>query len=188
MEKKIGQTLKNAREAADMTVDDVVNRAKIPRAAIEALEADDITYFTCPLYAQSFLRQYGDYIGLDVEPWMDNLFPAPAEVPAKTEFHIDPAYLRAQFSQYVAIARNSGLLSKPVVIILSVLCLIWIASSINRNFEADSVERDKAAEKAKAEMKAAREVPVEPVNDPSIDFSTDPEPPKRAIIVELPPQ
>lgn len=60
METNFGKTLRAAREASGITVDDAVYLAKMPRAVVEALEADDLGFFTSPLYAGSFLRQYGE--------------------------------------------------------------------------------------------------------------------------------
>jgi cytoskeleton protein RodZ len=77
MEQNLGKRLRAAREAAGLGIDDAVYRAKLPRAVVEALEAEDFGFFASPLYARSFLKQYGDYVGLDVSPWIDDLIPTP---------------------------------------------------------------------------------------------------------------
>ncbi|QTN33337.1 helix-turn-helix domain-containing protein [Akkermansiaceae bacterium] len=74
-EESLGKILRSARESAEITVDDAVYRARLPRAVVEALEADDFGFFTSPLYARSFLRQYGDYLNLDVSQWIEDLVP-----------------------------------------------------------------------------------------------------------------
>ncbi|WAC21667.1 helix-turn-helix domain-containing protein [Luteolibacter sp. SL250] len=73
---QIGKRLRGAREAADLAVDDVVFRTRIPRSVVEALEADDFSVFTSPTYAKSFLRQYSEYLKVDAEPWLNALEPA----------------------------------------------------------------------------------------------------------------
>ena len=77
METNLGDRLRSARESAGISIDDAVYRAKFPRAVVEALEEEDFGFFTSPLYARSFLRQYGDYVGADVAEWIDDLVPAP---------------------------------------------------------------------------------------------------------------
>jgi cytoskeletal protein RodZ len=73
---QIGKRLREAREKAEMSVDDVVYRARIPRSVVEALEAEDFSVFTSPTYAKSFLRQYSEYLKVDAEPWLNALVPA----------------------------------------------------------------------------------------------------------------
>jgi cytoskeletal protein RodZ len=71
----IGGRLKAAREAAGLTVDDVLFRTRLPRSVVVALEAEDFSVFTSPLYAKSFLFQYSDFLGVDAQPWLDALEP-----------------------------------------------------------------------------------------------------------------
>jgi cytoskeleton protein RodZ len=73
---QIGKRLREAREAADLAVDDVIFRTRIPRSVVEALEAEDFSVFTSPTYAKSFLRQYSEFLGVDAEPWLNALEPA----------------------------------------------------------------------------------------------------------------
>lgn len=71
----LGKTLCSAREAAGISLDDAVYIGKIPRDVILALESEDFGYFNSPLYARSFLQQYGNYVGVDVELWLDDIEP-----------------------------------------------------------------------------------------------------------------
>jgi cytoskeletal protein RodZ len=73
---QIGSRLRNARDKAELTVDDVVFRTRIPRSIVEALEAEDFSVFTSPTYAKSFLRQYSEFLSVDADPWLDALEPA----------------------------------------------------------------------------------------------------------------
>jgi cytoskeletal protein RodZ len=74
---QIGRRLREAREAAGLTVEDVVYQAHLPRSVVEALEAEDFSVFASPIYAKSFLSQYSDFIGVDASPWLDALVPVP---------------------------------------------------------------------------------------------------------------
>ncbi len=71
----IGKRLRSAREAADLSVDDVVFRTRLPRSVVVALEANDFSVFTSPVYAKSFLAQYSEYLNVDAQPWLDALEP-----------------------------------------------------------------------------------------------------------------
>lgn len=73
---QIGVRLKEARGKAELSVDDVVFRARIPKSVVEALEAEDFSVFTSPTYAKSFLRQYSEFLNVDAEPWLNALEPA----------------------------------------------------------------------------------------------------------------
>ncbi len=75
MEDSLGKKLRTAREAAGITVDDAVYLAKMPRNVVTALEAEDFGFFTSPLYARSFLKQYSAYVGVNADPWLDSLMP-----------------------------------------------------------------------------------------------------------------
>ncbi|WP_411827058.1 helix-turn-helix domain-containing protein [Luteolibacter sp. AS25] len=75
MEESLGKKLIAARKSASITIDDAVYLAKIPRDVVIALEAENFGFFSSPLYARSFLKQYSDYIGANVEPWLDDLVP-----------------------------------------------------------------------------------------------------------------
>jgi cytoskeletal protein RodZ len=73
---QIGERLRKARGKAELEVDDVVFQTRLPKAVIEALEADDFSHFTSPVYAKSFLAQYSAFLGVDAAPWLDALRPS----------------------------------------------------------------------------------------------------------------
>lgn len=75
MEDGIGKQLRTAREKAGLTIDDAVYLGKIPRDVVHALETENFGFFTSPLYARSFLKQYSNYVGVDPEPWLDSFMP-----------------------------------------------------------------------------------------------------------------
>ena len=72
---QIGRSLTEAREAAGLKVVDVRYQARIPTAVIEALEAEDFSFFSSPTYAKSFLRQYSEFLNVDADEWLEALQP-----------------------------------------------------------------------------------------------------------------
>lgn len=72
---QIGELLRQAREDADLVVDDVVFQTRIPKSVVEALEAGDFSVFSSPTYARSFLSQYSGFLNVDASMWLDALEP-----------------------------------------------------------------------------------------------------------------
>ncbi len=73
---QIGEQLRQAREKAGLTREDVVFQTRLPRSAIEALENEDFSSFVSPVYAKSFLAQYSEFLNVDANPWLDALNPS----------------------------------------------------------------------------------------------------------------
>lgn len=72
---QIGAKLRAAREAQGLTLDDVIFRTQLPRSAVVALENEDFSAFTSPVYAKSFLSQYSNFLNVDAQPWLEALQP-----------------------------------------------------------------------------------------------------------------
>lgn len=80
---QISERLKREREAAGLSVDDVIFQTCIPRSVIVALEEGDFSVFSSPTYAKSFLSQYSSFLKVEAGPWLDALEPA-SFVPGET--------------------------------------------------------------------------------------------------------
>ena len=61
----IGETLKEARDAAGLSIQDVHEATKITSQNLAALEEDRFDSFPNRVYARAFLRDYANYLGLD---------------------------------------------------------------------------------------------------------------------------
>ena len=192
MEESLGRTLRSAREASGLTVDDAVYRAKLPRAVVEALEADDFGFFSSPLYARSFLRQYGEYIGADVGPWIDDLVPTALIESETLEAFIDltapePAPKAREKEKP---RKTGGGAMAAVWMILITGGLVWGGIEIFRHYETKTTPPLQAPGPQQA---AATPAPPEeplaesPEKKPAAPSPpAEPEPPQRAIIVEVP--
>jgi len=190
MQESLGKTLRRTRESAGITVDDAVYLAKIPRSVVIALEAEDFGFFTSPLYARSFLRQYSEYIGADVELWIDDLVPATMIDGEAVESFID-------ISEPVAAAvtrqesKSSSGAWAAIWLMLLTAGLGWGGLKIYENFETNFSETspeqpiEKADPPGYAVLPAEDNQIAESENEPEVEES-GPEPPKRAIIVNFP--
>lgn len=68
----LGQRLREAREAKDLTLDDVEHAIRIRGRFLEALERGDYSIMTS-VQAQGFLRNYARFLGLDFELLLSEL-------------------------------------------------------------------------------------------------------------------
>ncbi len=60
-----GTQLHAARETLKLTVNDVARQLKLQPRQVEALERDDYTIFSSPVFVRGFLRNYARFVGLD---------------------------------------------------------------------------------------------------------------------------
>jgi len=70
----IGQRLREAREARELSLDDVERAIRIRARFVEALEQGDYSPMT-PVQAQGFLRNYARFLGLDLDLLLDEIGP-----------------------------------------------------------------------------------------------------------------
>ncbi len=61
----LGETLRRARSAKGITLEDAERVTRIPRKYLEALELENFGILPAPVYARGFLRSYAGYLGLD---------------------------------------------------------------------------------------------------------------------------
>lgn len=65
-----GKSLREAREAKDLSVGQLAEMTKILPAVIEGLENDDFTRIAAPIYGRGFVKLYCEAIGLDPKPFI----------------------------------------------------------------------------------------------------------------------
>ncbi|OYV05940.1 MAG: hypothetical protein CFE26_08965 [Verrucomicrobiales bacterium VVV1] len=116
-----GKSLRQAREAAGLSVSDVVHQTKFPRTVIEALERDDYTVFSSPTYAKSYLSQYAEFVGIDSAKWLDFFEPAAFAAPQDMLSMIEsPAHQEIRATGTPSRGGSSSLLPTVLLIVLSV--------------------------------------------------------------------
>jgi cytoskeletal protein RodZ len=69
----IGQKLEETRLSRGLSVEDVAHATRIHPNMILSIEEDDFSRFPSVAYAKSFIRKYGDHLGLDLSEAMDAL-------------------------------------------------------------------------------------------------------------------
>ena len=71
MTQTLGQKLKQAREAQHLTLDTASEATRIRAPYLQALEADDLSVMPSPVQARGFLRNYTEYLGLNLDQLLD---------------------------------------------------------------------------------------------------------------------
>lgn len=64
-------TLKAAREARSLSLNDVFNATRVSKINLEALEKDDFARLPPPVYTRKFIREYARAVGVDEKPILD---------------------------------------------------------------------------------------------------------------------
>ena len=65
---EFGKTLREAREAAGLTVAQLADKTHMPPSRIEQLEAEDFSRIPAAIYGRGFVRLYCEAVGLDPRP------------------------------------------------------------------------------------------------------------------------
>ncbi len=189
MEESLGNILRSAREASGITVDDAVYRAKLPRAVVEALEAGDIGFFASPLYARSFLKQYGEYVGVDVSQWIDDLVPTTLIDSETVESFIDlsdsttPPATREKGKEKTKSSGGGAMAAVWMALITG--GLVWGGIEVFKRLDGKLSPPSPVPQQATAADSAPPETALDEPEEKPI-ATTQPEPPRRAIIVNLP--
>lgn len=69
----IGQRLKAAREDQRLTIDKVFEATRIRVQYLHALEEDDLSVMPSPVQARGYLRNYAEFLGLDVPKLLEEM-------------------------------------------------------------------------------------------------------------------
>jgi cytoskeleton protein RodZ len=87
----IGQRLKAAREEQRLTLEKVFESTRIRVQYLQALEEDDLSVMPSPVQARGYLRNYAEFLGLDVAKLLEELRESSTQKPS--EMVIGPADL-----------------------------------------------------------------------------------------------
>ena len=66
-----GTRLRLAREAAQLTIDDVAQQLKLARRQVIALENDDVNALPGPTFVRGFIRNYARFLRIDAAPLIE---------------------------------------------------------------------------------------------------------------------
>lgn len=69
----IGQELGNTRREKGLSIEDVAHETHIHTSTISSIEADDFSMFPSVTYAKSFIRNYSEYLEVDLTDFLEDL-------------------------------------------------------------------------------------------------------------------
>jgi hypothetical protein len=124
---EIGSTLREARMRARIDISEVEARTKIRAKYLRAIENEEWDLLPGPVYIKSFLRTYGDYLGLDSRMLIDD-YKRRYERPADNE--LQPI---APSSRERALAARGPLLPPWALIGAVLLIIVVVLYLVGRN-------------------------------------------------------
>lgn len=119
----VGQTLRDAREAQGVTLDEAAVRLRLMHRQVEAMERDDFESLGQPVFARGFVRNYARLLGLAPDPLLARMSGAPVEPPAVSP--VEPALPRSWLASPWLILVLLGLL---LVVAVPVALYLWLNS------------------------------------------------------------
>ncbi len=69
----IGQELGTTRREKGLSIEDVAHKTHIHSSTIRSIEADDFSMFPSVAYAKSFIRNYSEYLEVDLADFLEDL-------------------------------------------------------------------------------------------------------------------
>lgn len=143
----VGQLLREARERAGMSVEEVVGKIKLASRQIEALEADDFESLPETAFVRGFVRSYAKLLEIDAQPLLDAL-PGAKAVQVKE----DPLHVEAPFPTAKTMRRQSvNLLIAAFLVVLAIAGFaLWQSSTPEPVAQVQSAQD--AADEALVEM------------------------------------
>jgi cytoskeleton protein RodZ len=138
----VGQTLRDAREAQGITLEEAATRLRLMHRQIEAMETDDFVSLGQPVFARGFVRNYARLLGLAPDSLLARMEGAPAEPTVVSQ--AEPPRQRSWLTSPWLILLLLGLL---VVVAVPVALYLWLNSEVE---EAPQKRMPPAAQSAPA--------------------------------------
>ncbi|MGO1072650.1 helix-turn-helix domain-containing protein [Lysobacter sp. CA199] len=115
-----GARLKQAREAAGLSIEEVAARLKMPSRVVQSLENDDIASIGAPVFVRGQLRSYARLVGIDLESQLSGT-PVASTAPSELISHTHTPRYRRVFEQTTRRAVY-------IVMTAAIAVPIWIAT------------------------------------------------------------
>lgn len=132
---EIGTRLKKAREAKNLSLEDIQDRTKIQTRYLKAIETGDFDAMPGDFYVRAFIKEYAGNVGLDPEQVCkehENEIPSPA-VSVRVPNSVKGTRTRSASSRPSFFSSLPGLLA--AVVIIGIIYAIWF---FNQNTAGNS--------------------------------------------------
>lgn len=142
----IGERLREAREANQLSLDDIQETTKIQKRYLVAIEQEDYHALPGRFYARAFIKEYANAVGLDVEELLSDFNEDKIEM--KDEESVQ--YTRLKRTKKEGTSKNSIFSLLPTVIvvllIVSIIFVAWTLYQKNLTGNNDEVDHDETDE------------------------------------------
>lgn len=122
----VGQRLKQAREAAGLSLADVSARSRMPSRVLSVLEQGDWDALGAPVFVRGQVRSYARVLGITLD---DQALPSPF-----TTSQIPSLVSRSHVPRYRHVAENIGRRAVYIVLTVALVVPVWLAT--RGHFEA----------------------------------------------------
>jgi len=177
----LGRKLLLVRRSRGLTLEDAAFESRIPVALLREMENDDLSGFANRVYAKSFLKLYGDYLGLDLRAELEAFDWSEPEVSADLEGHrpFAPVPERYFLSVPAARPRRMGLVlcgASGVLALLAAVGLRYFEARLARAEELAAQRPGRVQMMAYEALVAARPGPgLPPVERDPVVAAAEPE-------------
>ncbi|MFD2925591.1 helix-turn-helix domain-containing protein [Halobacillus naozhouensis] len=120
---EIGSRLREAREAKELTLEEVQSTTKIQKRYLQAIENNEFGILPGKFYTRAFIREYASAVGLNPEQVMEE---HSSELPTTEEEPV-VTYSRVQKAKSESSSNKAGGFAKSFPRILSILLLVIVA-------------------------------------------------------------
>ncbi|WP_245841786.1 helix-turn-helix domain-containing protein [Sphingomonas lenta] len=129
----VGETLRAAREAQGLSIDDISTRTRVPVRHLEAVEASDFKALPSPTYAVGFSRAYARAVGLS-----DSQIAAQVRTEVNRIGPRKPEYMPQEVADPARVpGRGIAVVAAGLALALLVLGALWFLSTRFTGAEAD---------------------------------------------------
>jgi cytoskeleton protein RodZ len=115
-----GAVLRQAREAAGMSMEQVASQLRMTLRSVANLESDDWTSLGAPVFVRGQLRSYARLLGVDIEPYIEQT-PVAAVAPSTLVSH-------AHTPGYQRLAEQIGRRAIYVAITAAIAVPVWLGT------------------------------------------------------------
>jgi cytoskeletal protein RodZ len=159
----IGQRLKEAREVRRLTLEKVFEATRIRVQYLQALEADDLSVMPSPVQARGYLRNYAEYLELDVAKMLDELREANAQKPSEVVIGPTDA-VESQPAQAAEMTPPAEAAPAEDTMALLIKTKPARRKKTESSPERDSLSTPKRRRSKKGDLELKAVIPVEPAN------------------------
>ncbi|MBO1003120.1 helix-turn-helix domain-containing protein [Pseudogracilibacillus auburnensis] len=122
---EIGEILREAREANNLSLDDIQEMTKIQKRYLVAIEQNDFHALPGRFYARAFMKEYAQAVGLDASELLSGF----DEESIQTEEEESVQYTRLERTKRPRTAKSSSIFSllPSVIVIILVIGIFFVA-------------------------------------------------------------